>query len=45
MLDAGEVVSVTELSDRLNVDRSYASRILPALSVSKGASTFSPRKS
>ena len=28
MLDAGEVASVTELADRLNVDRSYASRIL-----------------
>ena len=28
MLDTGEVASVTELADRLNVDRSYASRIL-----------------
>ena len=28
MLDAGEVASVTELADGLDVDRSYASRIL-----------------
>ena len=28
MLDAGEVASVTDLAERLNVDRSYASRIL-----------------
>jgi len=28
VLAAGEVASVTELADRLNVDRSYASRIL-----------------
>jgi len=27
-LDAGEVASVTELAERLNVDRSYAARIL-----------------
>ena len=28
MLDAGKVASVTELADRLEVDRSYASRIM-----------------
>jgi len=28
MLDAGDVASVTDLAERLNVDRSYASRIL-----------------
>lgn len=28
MLDAGKVASVTELADRLDVDRSYTSRIL-----------------
>ena len=28
MLDAGKVASVTELADRLEVDRFYASRIL-----------------
>ena len=36
MLDAGEVASVTDLAERLNVDRSYASRILPALSLPNG---------
>ena len=36
MLDAGQVASVTELADRLNVDRSCASRILPVLSLPNG---------
>jgi len=34
MLDTGDVTSVTELAERLHVDRSSASRILAALSFS-----------